>query len=281
MRRGDRETLRALARSRFAGVRVEALVALVQLSHDEDVRAALTDSAALVRAYPRSRTPDAPALYRATVTTAPGPGSIAPKRRGSGPGAGTAASAGRTDRRETARIGRAECDRDGVSEWDQGDDWAADTTEQQDWSSAAEPSSSHRLADVSSDMATACRNAVSAAEMAVAVIQRLESKGTEIGKVVQLIATIAKQTNLLALNATIEAARAGEAGRGFAVVASEVKDLANETATATNEIGTQVGGIRADTQNAVSAIEEMQGLIEELDRCQKVISGIVVEQQAG
>jgi methyl-accepting chemotaxis protein len=168
----------------------------------------------------------------------------------------------------------------GMSEWDQGGDWAADSAEQEAGWAAGAPSA-HRLADVSSDMATACRNAVTAAETAVAVIQRLESKGTEIGKVVQLIATIAKQTNLLALNATIEAARAGEAGRGFAVVASEVKDLANETATATNEIGTQVGGIRADTQNAVEAIEEMQGLIEELDRCQKVISGIVVEQQAG
>ena len=167
-----------------------------------------------------------------------------------------------------------------MSEWDQGDDRLADTAEQPDWSAPGQPgASTYRLADVSSDMATACQNAVKAAETAVAVIQRLESKGTEIGKVVQLIATIAKQTNLLALNATIEAARAGEAGRGFAVVASEVKDLANETATATNEIGDQVGGIRADTQNAVQAIEEMQGLIEELDRCQRVISGIVVEQQ--
>ncbi|GAB1641991.1 methyl-accepting chemotaxis protein [Krasilnikovia sp. MM14-A1259] len=137
-----------------------------------------------------------------------------------------------------------------------------------------------RLADVSNTMATATRQAVKAAEMAVAVIQRLDASSTEIGKVVQLIATIAKQTNLLALNATIEAARAGEAGRGFAVVASEVKDLANETATATNEIGGQVGGIRADTQNAVSAIEEMQHLIAELDRCQQIISGIVAEQQA-
>jgi methyl-accepting chemotaxis protein len=154
-----------------------------------------------------------------------------------------------------------------MSDWDPEDDWAA--------------ASGHRLADVSSDMAAACQTAVKAAETAVAVIQRLESKGAEIGKVVQLIATIAKQTNLLALNATIEAARAGAAGRGFAVVASEVKDLANETATATNEIGTQVGGIRADTQNAVQAIEQMQGLIEELDRSQRVISGIVVEQQTG
>ncbi len=138
----------------------------------------------------------------------------------------------------------------------------------------------YRLADVSSDMATATRSAVRAAETAVAVIQKLEASSTEIGKVVQLIATIAKQTNLLALNATIEAARAGEAGRGFAVVASEVKDLANETATATSEIGGQVGGIREGTRNAVAAIEEMQTLIEELDRCQQVISGIVVEQQS-
>ncbi len=139
--------------------------------------------------------------------------------------------------------------------------------------------SAQRLADVSNDMASATRSAVRAAETAVSVIQRLETSSTEIGKVVQLIATIAKQTNLLALNATIEAARAGEAGRGFAVVASEVKDLANETATATNEIDTQVGGIRTDTQNAVEAIEEMQNLIAELDRCQKVISGIVIEQR--
>jgi methyl-accepting chemotaxis protein len=156
-----------------------------------------------------------------------------------------------------------------------------------DWQSGDYPQegttqiSAHRLADVSSDMATATRSAVRAAQTAVEVIQRLEASSSEIGKVVELIATIAKQTNLLALNATIEAARAGEAGRGFAVVASEVKDLANETAVATSEIGGQVGGIRSDTRNAVSAIEEMRGLIEELDRCQQVISEIVVDQRAG
>ena len=150
-----------------------------------------------------------------------------------------------------------------------------------DFSVSAAADSAHRLADVSSDMATATRSAVRAAQTAVEVIQRLEASSTEIGKVVELIATIAKQTNLLALNATIEAARAGEAGRGFAVVASEVKDLANETAVATSEIGGQVGGIRSDTRNAVSAIEEMRGLIEELDRCQQVISGIVLDQRAG
>jgi len=151
-----------------------------------------------------------------------------------------------------------------MTEWDQG---------RQD--------SVHRLANVSNDMASATRSAIRAAQAAVGVIKRLESSGNEIGNVLKLIATIAKQTNLLALNATIEAARAGDAGRGFAVVASEVKDLANETATATSQIDTQVGGIRADTQNAVLAIEEMQSLIEELDRCQQVISGIVTEQQAG
>ncbi|WP_305782451.1 methyl-accepting chemotaxis protein [Symbioplanes lichenis] len=144
---------------------------------------------------------------------------------------------------------------------------------------ATSQDSVRRLADVSGDMATATRSAVQAAETAVTVIGKLETASTEIGKVVELIATIAKQTNLLALNATIEAARAGEAGRGFAVVASEVKDLANETATATSEIGGQVSGIREGTRSAVSAIEEMQQLIAELDRCQQVISEIVVDQQ--
>jgi methyl-accepting chemotaxis protein len=161
----------------------------------------------------------------------------------------------------------------------QGVDWMTDWNGGGQYPQSAPDSSASRLADVSSDMATATRSAVGAAQTAVEVIQRLEASSTEIGKVVELIATIAKQTNLLALNATIEAARAGEAGRGFAVVASEVKDLANETAVATNEIGGQVGGIRSDTQNAVSAIEEMRGLIEELDRCQQVISEIVLDQQ--
>ena len=131
------------------------------------------------------------------------------------------------------------------------------------------------LADVSGDMAVATRAAVQAAATAVDIMRRLEAGSTEIGKVVELIAAIAQQTNLLALNATIEAARAGEAGRGFAVVAGEVKDLANETAVATSEIGGQVAGIRGHTQAAVAAIGEMRDLIGELERCQQVISAIV------
>jgi methyl-accepting chemotaxis protein len=126
-----------------------------------------------------------------------------------------------------------------------------------------------RLAVVSDDVAAATEAAARAARAAVSVIRRLEAGGAEIGQVVQLIAAIAKQTNLLALNATIEAARAGESGKGFAVVAGEVQKLASQTATATNRIDAQVGGIRSDTQKVAEAVEEM---ITELERCRKVIS---------
>ena len=103
-------------------------------------------------------------------------------------------------------------------------------------------------------------------------VSELSKAASRIGDVVELINTIAGQTNLLALNATIEAARAGEAGRGFAVVASEVKALAEQTAKATGEIGQQITGIQAATQDSVSAIKEISGTIEKtvgdlLDHC--------------
>ena len=111
-------------------------------------------------------------------------------------------------------------------------------------------------------------------------VSELSKAATRIGDVVELINTIAGQTNLLALNATIEAARAGEAGRGFAVVASEVKALAEQTAKATGEIGTQINGIQAATQDSVNAIKEISGTIEKLSEIASTIAAAVEEQGA-
>jgi methyl-accepting chemotaxis protein len=111
-------------------------------------------------------------------------------------------------------------------------------------------------------------------------VSELSKAAARIGDVVELINTIAGQTNLLALNATIEAARAGEAGRGFAVVASEVKALAEQTAKATGEIGQQISGIQAATQESVGAIKEISGTIERLSEISSTIAAAVEEQGA-
>ena len=111
-------------------------------------------------------------------------------------------------------------------------------------------------------------------------VSELSKAAARIGDVVELINTIAGQTNLLALNATIEAARAGEAGRGFAVVASEVKALAEQTAKATGEIGQQITGIQAATQESVNAIKEISGTIEKLSEISSTIAAAVEEQGA-
>jgi methyl-accepting chemotaxis protein len=111
-------------------------------------------------------------------------------------------------------------------------------------------------------------------------VSELSKAAARIGDVVELINTIAGQTNLLALNATIEAARAGEAGRGFAVVASEVKALAEQTAKATGEIGQQVSGIQAATQESVGAFKEISGTIERLSEISSAIAAAVEEQGA-
>ena len=111
-------------------------------------------------------------------------------------------------------------------------------------------------------------------------VGELSKAAARIGDVVELINTIAGQTNLLALNATIEAARAGDAGRGFAVVASEVKALAEQTAKATGEIGQQITGIQAATQESVSSIKEISGTIEKLSEIASTIASAVEEQGA-
>ncbi|WP_166297778.1 methyl-accepting chemotaxis protein [Bradyrhizobium sp. 2S1] len=111
-------------------------------------------------------------------------------------------------------------------------------------------------------------------------VSELSKAAARIGDVVELINTIAGQTNLLALNATIEAARAGDAGRGFAVVASEVKALAEQTAKATGEIGQQISGIQAATQESVGAIKEISSTIERLSEISSTIAAAVEEQGA-
>ena len=130
------------------------------------------------------------------------------------------------------------------------------------------------------ESARIANEAVSQARQTNDRVGELSKAAARIGDVVELINTIAGQTNLLALNATIEAARAGEAGRGFAVVASEVKALAEQTAKATGEIGQQITGIQAATQESVNAIREISGTIEKLSEISSTIAAAVEEQGA-
>lgn len=120
--------------------------------------------------------------------------------------------------------------------------------------------------------------AVADAHRTDSIVKSLATGSQKIGDVVGLISNIAGQTNLLALNATIEAARAGEAGRGFAVVAAEVKNLANQTGTATHEITKQISEIQTATGEAVKAIETIARTIEELSRIASSIASAVEEQ---
>jgi methyl-accepting chemotaxis protein len=124
------------------------------------------------------------------------------------------------------------------------------------------------------------KSAVGMAEETNSTIRKLGVSSQEIGKVIKVITSIAEQTNLLALNATIEAARAGEAGKGFAVVANEVKELAKETACATEEIGQKIEAIQTDTRAAVKAIGEVSAIIGQVNDISSTIASAVEEQTA-
>jgi methyl-accepting chemotaxis protein len=123
-------------------------------------------------------------------------------------------------------------------------------------------------------------DAVAMADQTNTMMSRLGASSVEIGNVVKVITSIAEQTNLLALNATIEAARAGDAGKGFAVVAGEVKDLAQETARATDDISRRVDAIQADTDRAIEAIGEIGSIIARINDFQVTIASAVEEQTA-
>lgn len=128
------------------------------------------------------------------------------------------------------------------------------------------------------EAARVAKSAVTVAETTNQTISKLGESSVEIGKVIKVITSIAQQTNLLALNATIEAARAGEAGKGFAVVANEVKELAKQTAKATEEIGQKIEAIQADTKGAVQAIGEISVVINQINDISNNIASAVEEQ---
>jgi methyl-accepting chemotaxis protein len=136
------------------------------------------------------------------------------------------------------------------------------------------------IANNASEAARVATEAVSVARSANTTVSQLGASSAEIGNVINTITSIAEQTNLLALNATIEAARAGEAGKGFAVVASEVKDLAQETAKATEDISGRIELIQRDTAAAVEAISHIGEVIEKISDYSTTIASAVEEQTA-
>jgi len=136
------------------------------------------------------------------------------------------------------------------------------------------------IAKNATEAARVATSAVKVAETANTTVTKLGDSSTEIGQVIKVITSIAQQTNLLALNATIEAARAGEAGKGFAVVANEVKELAKETAKATEDISRKIEAIQTDTKAAVDAIGTISEVINQINGISSTIATAVEEQNA-
>jgi methyl-accepting chemotaxis protein len=140
--------------------------------------------------------------------------------------------------------------------------------------------SAKEIAKNASEAAKVATQAVKVAAETNTTVGKLGESSVEIGKVIKVITSIAQQTNLLALNATIEAARAGEAGKGFAVVANEVKELAKQTATATEDISQKIEAIQNDTKGAVTAIDQIGKIINQINDIQNTIASAVEEQTA-
>ena len=136
------------------------------------------------------------------------------------------------------------------------------------------------IAKSANEAARVATTAVKVAESTNAKVAKLGESSAEIGNVIKVITSIAQQTNLLALNATIEAARAGEAGKGFAVVANEVKELAKQTAKATEDISRKIEAIQGDTKGAVDAIAQIGQIINQINDIQNTIASAVEEQTA-
>ena len=136
------------------------------------------------------------------------------------------------------------------------------------------------VAEQATASAGVVKKAQGLASDAVSHIQLLGGQSKEVGGIVQVITSIAHQTKLLALNATIEAARAGDAGKGFAVVANEVKELAKETATATEDISNKISSMRESTQVSIGFIQEIAKIIDHLESISMTIASSV-EEQAG
>jgi hypothetical protein len=136
------------------------------------------------------------------------------------------------------------------------------------------------IAANANDAAKVASSAVTTAQAANTTVAKLGQSSAEIGVVIKVITSIAQKTNLLALNATIEAARAGEAGKGFAVVANEVKELAKQTAKATEDISHKITAIQGDTKGAIKAIGTVSGVINQINDISATIAAAVEEQSA-